>query len=76
MPIWVHMWGSEDKLRQSVLSFQHIGPGYQTPVIMFDSKYLYPLNHLTWADSKRALRVSAPTVFLLLRLLTLHRPSW
>ena len=39
-----HVWRSEDKL---LLSSYHMGPGDQTQIIRFGSKYLYLLTYLS-----------------------------
>lgn len=52
MPISVHMWGGQKtSWGDQFFPSSTLGPGDQTRVIGFDSKHLYPLNHLTWADS-------------------------
>lgn len=42
-----YMWKSEDNVDKSFLSFYHVGPGDQTPVVRFSNKHLYQLSHLT-----------------------------
>lgn len=42
-----YMWRSEDNVEESVLSFQHVGPSGQTPVVRFSSKHFYKLSCLT-----------------------------
>lgn len=52
-PVWgtrmttTNMWKSEDNMDESVLSFHHVDPSDQTPVVRFSSKHLYQLSHLT-----------------------------
>lgn len=41
-----HLWRSEDKLQESVLSFGHVGPRGQTLVISLDGSLLHLLSHL------------------------------
>lgn len=41
---YVCVWGSEDNLQESLLSFHCVGPGEQTRL---SSRYLYQLSHLT-----------------------------
>lgn len=41
-----HLWRSEDKLQESVLSFGHVGPLDQILVISLDGSLLHLLSHL------------------------------
>lgn len=41
-----HLWRSEDKLQELVLSFGHVGPRGQTLVISLDGSLLHLLSHL------------------------------
>lgn len=43
----VHMWGSDNNLKESVLSFYHVAPRNPTHVIKFGGKHLYPLSYLS-----------------------------
>lgn len=41
------IWGSEDSLWESVLSFHHMASENWTQAYRLHSKYLYPVSHLT-----------------------------
>lgn len=53
-----YMWRSEDNIDESILSFQHVGPSDQTPVVRFSSKHLYQLSCLT----NRGARIVNPQI--------------
>lgn len=40
-------WCSEDSLQESSLSFHHVGPQGQTPIMALSTESLYELSHLT-----------------------------
>lgn len=42
-----HMWGTEENLWESVLSFLHVGSKNRSRVVRLGSKRLYPLSHLS-----------------------------
>lgn len=42
-----HMWGTEENLWESVLSFLHVGSKNRSRVFRLGSKRLYPLSHLS-----------------------------
>lgn len=45
------LWRSEGNVQESVLFFHHMGPRYQTQVVRFGGKTLYPLSHFSSPQS-------------------------
>lgn len=86
---WVYMCPSVDapqyscavdKMKESLLSLHHVGPGNQTQAVRFGSKCFYPLSHVVLASDSWSSFLSLPSAemdhSLSLQLTELLMDSW